>query len=157
MELETRDDGGVTIIAVRGDLVIGDASLVAAERLPEVLGEMVRVAAPNATVAFNLATASSYGEFFSIYWEALGNAFGSLKEPPYVQLDQDDRSGQSTEGENLFINMERASDLKRILVYAFIYEGVPTWSEADAVVTVRQQGGQDIVVRLDETGQCAGQ
>jgi anti-sigma B factor antagonist len=25
MELETRDDGGVTIIAVRGDLVIGDA------------------------------------------------------------------------------------------------------------------------------------
>lgn len=25
MELETRDDGGVTIIVVRGDLVIGDA------------------------------------------------------------------------------------------------------------------------------------
>jgi anti-sigma B factor antagonist len=25
MELETRDDGGVTIITVRGDLVIGDA------------------------------------------------------------------------------------------------------------------------------------
>jgi ubiquinone/menaquinone biosynthesis C-methylase UbiE len=56
------------------ELVVADASMVAPERLPEILGEMVRVAAPGATVALNLATASSYGEFFSIYWEALGNA-----------------------------------------------------------------------------------
>ena len=53
------------------DLVIADASLVAPERLPEILSEMVRVAAPGATVAMNAATASSFGEFFSIYWEAL--------------------------------------------------------------------------------------
>ncbi|HLL75000.1 MAG TPA: methyltransferase domain-containing protein [Pyrinomonadaceae bacterium] len=56
------------------ELVVADASMVAPERLPEVLAEMVRVAAYGATVAFNLPTASSYGEFFSIYWEALGNA-----------------------------------------------------------------------------------
>jgi ubiquinone/menaquinone biosynthesis C-methylase UbiE len=56
------------------DLVIGDASLVAPERLPEMLAEMVRVAAHGATVALNLPTASSYGEFFSIYWEALACA-----------------------------------------------------------------------------------
>jgi ubiquinone/menaquinone biosynthesis C-methylase UbiE len=55
------------------DLVVGDASLVAPERLPEVLGEMARVAAPGATVALSVATASSFGEFFSIYWEALAN------------------------------------------------------------------------------------
>jgi hypothetical protein len=35
--------------------------------------EMVRVAAPNATVALVLPTFSSFGEFFSIYWEALHN------------------------------------------------------------------------------------
>ena len=56
------------------DLVLGDASLVAPERLPEMLAEMVRVAAPGATVALNLPTASSFGEFYSIYWEALFNA-----------------------------------------------------------------------------------
>lgn len=56
------------------DLVIGDASLVALERLPEVLAEMVRVAAPGATVAFTIPTASSFGEFYSVYWEALVNA-----------------------------------------------------------------------------------
>jgi len=56
------------------DLVLGDASLLAVERLPEMLAELVRVAAPGATVAVNLPTASSFGEFFSIYWEALANA-----------------------------------------------------------------------------------
>src|SRR5258708_40252876 len=35
------------------------------------IGEMARVARPGSTVAWWLATASSFGEFFSIYWEAL--------------------------------------------------------------------------------------
>lgn len=56
------------------DLVIGDASLVAPERLPEMVSEMIRVAAPGSTVALSLATSSSFGEFFSIYWEALRSA-----------------------------------------------------------------------------------
>jgi ubiquinone/menaquinone biosynthesis C-methylase UbiE len=56
------------------DLVIGDASMVAPERLPEMIAEMARVAAPGATVALGVATASSYGEFYSIYWEALASA-----------------------------------------------------------------------------------
>ena len=56
------------------DLVVGDASLVAPERLPEVLSEMVRVASPGATVSLCVASASSFGEFFSVYWEALEGA-----------------------------------------------------------------------------------
>jgi len=55
------------------DCVIGDGSLVSPHRIQRMLGEMVRVAAPNATVALSLPTASSFGEFFSIYWEALHN------------------------------------------------------------------------------------
>lgn len=55
------------------DLVIGDGSLVHSERIPEMLEEMVRVAAPCATVVLALPTFSSFGEFFSIYWEALYN------------------------------------------------------------------------------------
>lgn len=53
------------------DLVVGDASLVQPERLPEMISEMVRVCKPEGTVALTLATSSSFGEFFSIYWEAL--------------------------------------------------------------------------------------
>ncbi|HEX8098364.1 MAG TPA: class I SAM-dependent methyltransferase [Pyrinomonadaceae bacterium] len=55
------------------DLVVGDASLVAPERISPMLAEMVRVAAPGGTVALSLATSSSFGEVFSVYWEALRN------------------------------------------------------------------------------------
>ena len=56
------------------DLVVGEASLVAPERLPEMLAEMVRVAAPGATVSLSVVSASSFGEFFSVLWEALASA-----------------------------------------------------------------------------------
>jgi len=55
------------------DLVLADGSLVATEALPEMISESVRVARSGATIAFSLTTASSFGEFFSIYWEALHN------------------------------------------------------------------------------------
>ncbi|HEV7376282.1 MAG TPA: class I SAM-dependent methyltransferase [Pyrinomonadaceae bacterium] len=55
------------------DLVVSDASLVAVERLPEIISELVRVAAPGGAVALGLPTYSSFGEFFSVYWEALRN------------------------------------------------------------------------------------
>jgi ubiquinone/menaquinone biosynthesis C-methylase UbiE len=54
--------------------VIADASLIHPSRIPAMLSEMARVAAPNAVVALMLPTFSSFGEFFSIYWEALYNA-----------------------------------------------------------------------------------
>jgi len=55
------------------DLVVGDGSLVHPLRIPKMLAEMTRVAAAEATVALSLPTFSSFGEFFSIYWEALHN------------------------------------------------------------------------------------
>lgn len=53
------------------DLVIGNASLAPPQRIPTIFAEMVRVAAPGALVGIALPTFSSFGEFFSIYWEAL--------------------------------------------------------------------------------------
>lgn len=55
------------------DLVIGNASLVPQQLVVRMFREMVRVATPGATIALTLPTASSFGEFFSIYWEALHN------------------------------------------------------------------------------------
>jgi len=55
------------------DLVVGDGSLVHTGRISAMLAEMTRVAAPGAYVALTLPTFSSFGEFFSIYWEALHN------------------------------------------------------------------------------------
>jgi ubiquinone/menaquinone biosynthesis C-methylase UbiE len=55
------------------NLVIGDGSLVRRQRISKMISEMTRVATPGATVALSLPTFSSFGEFFSIYWEALHN------------------------------------------------------------------------------------
>lgn len=82
--------------------------------------------------------------------QALGNKFGSLNQPPYIALDGDDRSGSSADGENLRINGKMVSQIKRILVYTFIYDGVANWKGADGVVTVKCPGSPEIVVRMDE-------
>jgi ubiquinone/menaquinone biosynthesis C-methylase UbiE len=56
------------------DLVPGDASFTTPTELKPMLAEMVRVTKPGGTVAWWLPTASSFGEFFSVYWEALVRA-----------------------------------------------------------------------------------
>jgi len=81
--------------------------------------------------------------------QALGNAFGSLNNPPFIALDGDDRTGAAAAGENLRINGDQLSQFKRILVYTFIYEGVANWKQADAIVTIKYPGAEDIVVKMD--------
>lgn len=82
--------------------------------------------------------------------QALGNMYGALDAPPYVHLDGDDRSGSVSGGENLTVNLDHLAQLKRVLIFAYIYEGVPNWAAADAVVTMQPQGAPPIEVRLDE-------
>ncbi|MDE7364607.1 MAG: TerD family protein [Ruminococcus sp.] len=84
--------------------------------------------------------------------QALGNRFGSLNQPPYIMLDGDDRTGASSDGETLRINAEMVSEIKRILVYAFIYDGSADWQGTDGVVTVKCAGSPEVVVKMDEYG-----
>lgn len=82
--------------------------------------------------------------------QALGNAFGNLNAEPWIALDGDDRTGANAEGENLRINGAKIAEIKRVLVYTFIYEGATNWQTANGVVTVRYPGNEDIIVRMDE-------
>lgn len=81
--------------------------------------------------------------------QALGNRFGSLRNAPFISLDGDDRTGESSDGENLRINGNMIKEIKRILVYTFIYEGVANWKDADATVTIKYPGAEDIIVKMD--------
>ncbi len=91
--------------------------------------------------------------------QALGNSFGDFSRAPYVSLDGDDRTGSIKTGENLRINGNKVSEIKRIVIYAYIYEGATNWAEAAGIVTISQSGGPDIEVRMDEhnnrKGMCA--
>jgi tellurite resistance protein TerA len=83
--------------------------------------------------------------------QALGNAFQApYHGAPIIRLDGDDRSGSAASGENMFIDLSRVNEIRRILVFAFIYEGVPNWASADGVVTLYPAQGPEIEVRLDE-------
>ena len=81
--------------------------------------------------------------------QALGNKFGSYNKPPFVILDGDDRTGDVKGGENLRINGDKVADIKRILVYTFIYNGIANWQEADATVTIKYPGAEDLLVKMD--------
>jgi tellurite resistance protein TerA len=81
--------------------------------------------------------------------QALGGHFGNLQQFPFIELDQDDRSGRSIGGETLRINGKYWPEFRRVLIFAFIYEGVPNWSHVDGVVTIKSKNQPDIEVRLD--------
>ncbi|GGK27790.1 hypothetical protein GCM10011583_69750 [Streptomyces camponoticapitis] len=78
------------------------------------------------------------------------NQFGSFDQPPYIRLDQDDRTGSSEAGENLAINLDHAAELKRILVFVVIHSGASSFAGLDGVATLYPPVGPPIEVRLDE-------
>jgi tellurite resistance protein TerA len=86
--------------------------------------------------------------------QALGNAFRGQHTLPdgelVAWLDGDDRSGRNSGGENLLIDLRHTAHIRRILVFAFIYEGAPNWGAADAVVTLIPASGPQVEIRLDE-------
>ena len=63
------------------------------------LSEMARVAKPGGQVAWWLPTAASFGEFFSIYWEALQNA-GLKTGDQGLEFSLRDQSGSRHQQDN---------------------------------------------------------
>jgi tellurite resistance protein TerA len=85
--------------------------------------------------------------------QALGNAFSASPRgvvEPVIRLDGDDRSGSNADGENLFVDLRYAGQIRRILVFALIYEGAANWAAADGVVTLYPASGPQVEVRLDD-------
>ena len=84
--------------------------------------------------------------------QALGKSFGSYEKKPFIQLAGDDRSGESKDGEFLYINGDTFNSIKRVLIYTFIYEGTANWVDASAKVTITIPNQPVIEVFLDGTG-----
>lgn len=82
--------------------------------------------------------------------QALGNAFGSLHQPPFIHLDGDDRTGAVSTGENLTVNLDQKHQFRRILVFVTIYEGARSFADLHATVTLQPQHGAAIDFSLDE-------
>jgi tellurite resistance protein TerA len=84
--------------------------------------------------------------------QALGNAFtaGDRSSRNLVRLDGDDRSGSIEGGENLSIDLSDPNRIKRILVFALIYEGAASWADANGVATLYPVNAAPVEIRLDD-------
>lgn len=84
--------------------------------------------------------------------QALGNSFAARDRSGHelIRLDADDRSGSSAAGENLFVDLSDPSRIKRILVFALIYEGAANWADAQGVATLLPVNAPPVEVRLDD-------
>ncbi|MGB5854742.1 MAG: TerD family protein [Oceanisphaera sp.] len=91
--------------------------------------------------------------------QALGERFGSMNSSPYVELQGDDRTGAVTGGEWLHISGQHWQELEEVLIFAFIYQGTPSWENTDGVVTIHIPGQGPIETRLTDgnnrQGMCA--
>ncbi|WP_338883443.1 TerD family protein [Xenorhabdus sp. TH1] len=91
--------------------------------------------------------------------QALGNRFGKYRYEPYVELQGDDRTGQVRDGEWLHVNGFEWKNIREVLIYAFIYEGVPSWDKTDGIVTIYVPDQPPIETRMTEgnnhKGMCA--
>lgn len=85
--------------------------------------------------------------------QALGNAFRASPKgvtTPVIRLDGDDRSGSAADGENLYIDLAHLAEIRRVLVFALIYEGAANWAAASGVVTLYPASSATITIHLDE-------
>jgi tellurite resistance protein TerA len=118
---------------------------------PQKKGLFGRLAGGGGGIDLDLACLWEFTDGSKGVVQALGNAFQApYRGAPIIRLDGDDRSGSAVGGENMFIDLSRINEIRRILVFTFIYEGVPNWASADGVVTLYPSAGPEIEVRLDE-------
>ncbi len=79
--------------------------------------------------------------------QPLGKMFGSKDRPPFIFLDKDDRTGAAADGENLFIY--RPDLIDAVMVFALIYEGSRDFTSVNGRMTIREQTGNEIFIRLN--------
>ncbi|MAF68588.1 MAG: Tellurium resistance protein TerA [Micavibrio sp.] len=81
--------------------------------------------------------------------QAFGDMFGDLKEHPFIRLSGDERTGAAEgDDEYIVVNGQKWPEIKRLLVYVYIYKGAMDWSQVRPQIQVRIPGEQPLVVTL---------
>ncbi|MBK67642.1 MAG: Tellurium resistance protein TerA [Rickettsiales bacterium] len=82
--------------------------------------------------------------------QPLGDLYGAFNKPPFIELSGDDRTGADEAGENLKVNGTMWPNIKRIVVYAYIYDGSTTWSQTKAKLHIWMKGQDPVNVNLEQ-------
>jgi len=79
--------------------------------------------------------------------QPLGNSFGSKTAPPFLYLDKDDRTGESKDGENMY--MLRPETIKRAMFFALIYQGAPNFQSVGGHMRFKISNGEEVTLSLN--------
>jgi tellurite resistance protein TerA len=81
--------------------------------------------------------------------QAFGEKFGNFEGPPYMALSGDEKTGDAKgHDEYILVNGAHWDKIKRILVYFYIYSGVPNWAEINPRIVLDVPGEDDLIVSL---------
>lgn len=70
--------------------------------------------------------------------QAFGDLYGAFDKAPYIKHSGDERSGQSHGADEcLSVNGAKWNEVKRVLIYAYIYKGAPDWRSIKPECTLR--------------------
>ena len=73
---------------------------------------------------------------------------GCYSQLPYIWHTGDDRGSSTESGETILVNPQGVPQIKRIIVYTFIYEGVARWADTNAVVKISVPGCEEVRVEM---------
>ncbi len=81
--------------------------------------------------------------------QPFGNSFGCLDSYPYIMLSGDEREGdEEGDDEHMLVNGKFWNEIKKILIYVYIYEGAPHWASIKPRIHVRIPGENPMTVTL---------
>lgn len=92
--------------------------------------------------------------------QAFGDMMGSLNEAPYIALSGDERTGDA-QGDDEFLRIDGKhwNDIKRILLYVYIYQGAANWAEIKPQIHLHVPGEHPMIVtpnvQMSELSVCA--
>ena len=81
--------------------------------------------------------------------QAFGNMYGALDKEPFIHLSGDERTGEAEgEDELIQVNGKRWDEIKRIIIYIYIYDGADNWETVQPQIQVRVPEEKPMVVTL---------
>jgi len=85
--------------------------------------------------------------------QAFGKTYGAYNAAPYIRLSGDDRTGDDDddddgEDEIMRINGQKWPEIKKMLVYLYIYGGANHWAEIKPQLQIRVPNEKPMIVTL---------
>lgn len=79
--------------------------------------------------------------------QAFGEMFGEYDDAPYMNISGDERTGDKAgDDESMHINGKKWSEIRRLMIYVYIYSGDVNWDKVRPKIHIRMPGEQPLTI-----------